>query len=296
MWYYFFPICFSFSVVKISTVLEIVVLINSSVVTGIHRPHFCEECSYVGCICRGPTLNVFSPYALAETSRVAFPHGNYFSKLILTKGAVTNTAYNNSGICARKDAEAVPDIVFCQTFIDKARLHDHTKHLKIIGVPYLTIFSKNALSLFQELERLSVSENVQLTNVPAPHAKGIKSITHENNNRIETVSFDKTFELSSLENFTYMSHEKSDTNLTIEKINVGTKCRHFNVSVTTNDLTVQLPICENIAFEIESLNVTIVLPRFRSTEKVNVFNVNFCPDTKGTLLFYEKDIMKTLSR
>ena len=207
-------------------------------------------------MCRGPTLNVFSPYALAETSRVAFPHGNYFSKPILTKGSVTNTAYNNSGICARKDAEAVSDTVFCQTSIDKARLHDHIKHLKIIGVPYLTIFSKNALSLFPELERLSLLENIQLTNVPAPHAKGIKSITYENNNRIETVAFDKTFEL---ENFTYMSHEKSNTNLTIEKINVGTKCKHFNVSEKTNSLTVQLPICENIALEIESLNVTIVL-------------------------------------
>ena len=256
MWYYFFPICFSFSVVKISTVFGIVVFINSSVVTGIHRHHFCEECRYVGCICRGPTLNVFSPYALAETSRVAFPHGNYFSKPILTKGSVTNTAYNNSGICARKDAEAVSDTVFCQTSIDKARLHDHIKHLKIIGVPHLTIFSKNALSLFPELERLSLLENIQLTNVPAPHAKGIKSITYENNNRIETIAFDKTFEL---ENFTYMSHEKSDTNLTIEKINVGTKCKHFNVSEKTNSLTVQLPICENIALEIESLNVTIVL-------------------------------------
>ena len=282
MWYYCFSqFVFLFSVTQISTVLGIIILINSSVVTGIHRHEFCKDCKLGGCICRGPILHVFSPYALAETSRVTFPWRVYFNKLIISEGAVTNTFYNKSGICAKVDADIVPNTVYCQTIIDKAPLYNHIKHLEIIGNLYLTFFSKNALSLFPELETLTLSENIRLTNVPVPHANDIKSITYENNDKIETVAFSKTFKLSNLESFTYISSAKSDTNLTIEKISLGTSCKNFKVSANTNNLQVQLPICKNITVNTQSVNVTIVLPRFQSTEKVNVFNVAYCPHTKG---------------
>ena len=273
---------FLFSVTQTSTVLGMIVLINLSVVTGIYRHSFCGRCrTRSGCRCRGTILDVFAPYALAETSRVEFAHDYYFEKLILSEGAVTNTFYNNSGICANNDTDTVPDTFHCQTTIEKAPLFDHIKHLEIRGVPYLTFFSKNALSLFPKLETLILTENIRLINVPALHANDIKSITYENNNKIETVAFNKTFKLLNLENFTYMSNEKSATNLTIEKINLGTSCKNFKVTANTNNLTVNLPICSNTIVNTQSVNVTIVLPRFQSTEKVDVFNIAYCPDTNG---------------
>ena len=173
-----FPNCFLFSVKQRPTVLTIIVLINLSVITGIYRNPFCERCrTRSGCRCRGTILDVFAPYVLAETSRVEFAFNYYFEKLILWEGAVTNTFYNNSGICAINDMDTVPDTFHCQTTIEKVPLFDHIKHLEITRVPYLTFFSKNALSLFPKLETLTLTENIRLTNVPALHADGIKSIT-----------------------------------------------------------------------------------------------------------------------
>lgn len=127
----FFPNSFLFSVTHTSTVLGIIVLINLSVVTGIYRHPFCERCrTRGGCGCRGTILDVFAPYALADTSRVEFASSYYFEKLILWQGAVTNTFYNNSGICAKNDTDIVPDTFHCQTNIEKAPLFDHIKHLK----------------------------------------------------------------------------------------------------------------------------------------------------------------------
>ena len=140
----------------------------------------------------------------------------------------------------------------------------------------MTFLSKNALSLFPKLETLTLTENIRLINVPALRANGIKSITYENNNKIEMVAFSKIFKLLNLENFTYMSNEKSDTDLTIEKINLGTSCKNFKVTANANNLTVNLSICSNINVNTQSVNVTIVLPRFQLAEKVDVFN-----DTKG---------------
>ena len=145
----------------------------------------------------------------------------------------------------------------------------------------MTFLSKNALSLFPKLETLTLTENIRLINVPALHANGIKSITYENNNKIEMVAFSKIFKLLNLENFTYMSNEKSDADLTIEKINLGTSCKNFKVTANANNLTVNLPICSNIIVNTQSVNITIVLPRFQLAEKVDVFNVTYCPDTKG---------------
>ena len=119
--------------------------------------------------------------------------------------------------------------------------------------------------------------------MPALYASGIKSIIYENNNKIETVAFNKTFKLSNLESFTYMSNRKSNTNLTIEKINLGINCKNFKLYAQTNNLTIHLPICKSITTNTHSINVVIVLPRFRSTEKVNVLNVAYCPNTEGNL-------------
>ena len=148
-------------------------------------------------------------------------------------------------------------------------------------VPYWTFLSKNALSLFPKLETLSLTENIRLINVPALHANGIKSIIYENNNKIEMVAFSKIFKLLNFENFTYMSNEKSDADLTIEKINLGTSCKIFKVNANANNLTVNLPICSNIIVNTQSVNITIVLPRFQLAEKVDVLNVTYCPNTKG---------------
>ena len=122
---------FLFSVTQTSTVLGMIVLINLSVVTGIYRHSFCGRCrTRSGCRCRGTILDVFAPYALAETSRVEFAHDYYFEKLILSEGAVTNTFYNNSRICAKNETDIVPDTFHCQNNIEKAPLFDHNKHFK----------------------------------------------------------------------------------------------------------------------------------------------------------------------
>ena len=89
------------------------------------------------------------------------------------------------------------------------------------------------------------------------------NITYEKNYNVKTVAFNKTFKLSNLENFRYMSNEKSDTNLAIEKINLGTSCQNFKVTANTNNLTVNLPICNDITINTQSVNVTIVLSRFQ---------------------------------
>ena len=150
----------------------------------------------------------------------------------------------------------------------------------------MTFLSKNALSLFPKLETLTLTENIRLINLPALHANGVKSITYENNNKIEMVAFSKIFKLLNLDNFTYMSNEKSDADLTVEKINLGTSCKNFMVTADANNLTVNLPICSNIIVNTQSVNITIVLPRFQLAEKVDVFNVVYCPDTKGNFIQY----------
>ena len=212
-----------------------------------------------------------------DTTEVTFPHEDYFDTLSID-GAM-DTSYHKAGICT--DSDIVPGNITCESVIKKAVMYNHVKHLEITNNPYLIYLSSNIFDLFPALETLNVTRNQNLEGIPSPDANGINSLIYENNSNARTISFSKTFQFTKLENFKYISNEKNKYNLSIEKINTGRDCKYYKISTSVNKVTAQLPICENINIFTQSTNVTIVLPKFDTSEKVEVFSVTYCPEVPG---------------
>ena len=249
---------------------------------------FCKDCQ--GCLCQGPVLYVFNPARLNDTTEVTFPHKDYFDTLSID-GAM-DTSYHKAGICT--DSDMVPDNITCESVIKSAVMYNHIKHLEITNNPYLVYLSSNIFDLFPALETLNVTRNQNLEGMPSPDANGINSLAYENNSNARTVSFTKTFQFTNLMNFIYISNEKTKSDLSIEKINTGRGCKYYKISTSANTVTVQLPICENIDIFTQSTNVTIVLPKFNTSEKVEVFSVTYCPEVPGNLTILRTEVNEKL--
>ena len=248
------------------------VAINADELT---RWWFCKDCQ--GCLCQGPVLYVFNPARLNDTTEVTFPHEDYFDTLSID-GAM-DTSYRKAGICT--DSDMVPDNITCESVIKSAVMYNHIKHLEITNNPYLVYLSSNIFDLFPALETLNVTRNQNLEGIPSPDANGINSVAYENNSNVRTISFSKTFQFTNLMNFKYISNEKNKFNLSIEKINTSKNCKYYKISTSANTVTLQLPICKNIDIFTQSTNAAIALPKFDTSEKVEVFSVTYCPEVPG---------------